>query len=268
MNTVMSWATGIGYKQVVKPILFKIEAEKVHESFLKIGEQLGTSQLTKGFISYLYNYQDPMLSQMIHEVAFPAPVGLAAGFDYDAQLTQMIPSLGFGYHTVGTVTYGAYEGNASPMLGRLPKSKSLMVNKGFKSAGVQAIVNKLSRLTFSIPLGISVGSTNKEYSSIDEQLEEYVYAFEHILAVDLGAYYEVNISCPNLKRNPFDDPTVLDKLLSKVDDLEIKKPIFIKMPIDKSLTEFADLLEIIIKHSVTGVIIGNLAKDRSNPALL
>jgi len=60
---------------------------------------------------------------------------LAAGFDYDADLINILPSVGFGFNTIGTVTHLSYQGNPSPMLGRLPKSKSLLVNKGFKSKG-------------------------------------------------------------------------------------------------------------------------------------
>ena len=70
-------------------------------------------------------YKNEILIQNVSDITFKNPIGLAAGFDYDADLINILPSVGFGYHTIGTVTNLPYEGNARPMLGRLPKSKSL-----------------------------------------------------------------------------------------------------------------------------------------------
>jgi len=85
-------------------------------------------------------------------ISFANPIGLAAGFDYQAQLTGVLPALSFGFQTIGTITNQAYEGNPKPRLGRLPKSKSLMVNKGFKNPGIKEVIKKLQRNDFEIPL--------------------------------------------------------------------------------------------------------------------
>jgi dihydroorotate dehydrogenase len=127
-------------------------------------------------------------------------MGLAAGFDYEARLTQSLFPWGFGFQTVGTITNNPYEGNPRPMLGRLPKSKSLMVNKGFKNLGAETTAKKLKGLTFKIPVGISIGRTNSpKLTTQEESIKDILIAFRKFEKEKIkNAYYELNISCPNL----------------------------------------------------------------------
>ena len=128
--------------KAIKKILFKIDTHKVHESALNFGELLGKLRLGN-LIAPIFRYSNSNLEQTINGISYKNPIGLAAGFDYNAQLTQIISSIGFGFETVGTITNMPYEGNPKPMLGRLPESKALMVNKGFKNKGIDFITDKL-----------------------------------------------------------------------------------------------------------------------------
>lgn len=224
------------------------------------------------FLAWLFDYENSKLERTVAGVKFRNPVGLAAGFDYDADLIEIVPSLGFGFHTIGTVTLGAYEGNPAPMLGRLPKSKSLLVNKGFKSAGMKAVLAKIGRRKSSIPLGISIGATNRPYQSFEEQIEEITKAFELAIAHKHFDYYELNVSCPNLinisqfaKR--LDEPSGLKELLDRLGKVGIDKPVFVKMPSEKSEAQTLALCDVMIAYDyLKGVILSNLVKDRTNPA--
>lgn len=269
MNTYLSRTIGIGYRNVLKPIFFQIDAENVHNMMVSTGEFLGKFDPTKTALHQLFAYQHPMLHQRIAGITFENPIGLAAGFDYDAHLTQILSDVGFGFQTIGTVTAEYYEGNQKPRLGRLPKSKSLLVNKGYKSAGVDAIVEKLQDKNFAIPVGMSVGSTNREYESSKEQIENFLTTFKKAeKKLKRVRYYELNISCPNLKTGePFTTPDRLKPLLKEVEKLQLKKPVFIKMPTDISAAQSNALLKVADKFSITGAIIGNLTKDRKNPDL-
>jgi dihydroorotate dehydrogenase len=83
-----------------------------------------------------------------------------------------------------------------------------------------------------------------------------------------NAFYELNISCPNLKGNiSFYPPKNLEELLAAVDKLKLTKPLFVKMPIEKTNEEFVGMLEVIVKHKIAGIIIGNLQKNRLDPAI-
>lgn len=259
------------YKKIIKPILFKFQADDVHVFFLKKGKVLGDMSFTKNLTKKLFSFEDPFLKTEVSGMKFQNPIGLAAGFDYDADLIDILPSVGFGFHTIGTVTNLPYAGNPRPMLGRLPKSKSLIVNKGFKSRGIDSVLNKINfRRENSIPLGVSIGATNKSYKKIEDMAEDAYLAFEKVLKVDYFDYYELNISCPNLinvenLKEKFDDPVGFAILLNKLSYLNINKPLFIKMYAEKNADETVSLLEVAKDYKwVSGVIISNLVKDRTN----
>lgn len=259
------------YTSLFKPFFFLLDPDWVHERVTAFGETLGKSKAAKDLISSVLDINSQTLEQKINGIRFEKPVGLATGFDYDAKLTQILPSLGFGFGTVGTITNSLYLGNPKPMLGRLPKSKSLMVNKGFKNQGAKVISEKLRKMNFDIPIGISIGRTNsKELATQKESIEDIVSAFNKLEQAKVkNFYYELNISCPNLYGNiSFYPARNLNELLKEVNSLKIKKPIYIKMPIEKENKEVIEMLDIVVKYkSIKGVIFGNLQKDRNEPTL-
>jgi len=259
------------YQKIFKPIFFLFDPEFVHQSHTFLGELLGKT-FVKNYFNWKLNYQSSKLKQKVAGINFIGPVGLAAGFDYNAKLTQFLYSLGFGFQSVGTITNMPYEGNPKPRLGRLLKSLSLMVNKGFKNSGAEKISQKLSQLNYKMPLGISIGVTNsKEVKTIFDVIEDIINAFKIFEKEKIkNGYYELNISCPNLINTNVDfyKSANLDLLLQSISPLKIKKPIFIKMPISVSNKEFFSLLSVITKYKIIrGVIIGNLLKDRNNSLL-
>ncbi len=260
--------TAWGYQSILKPVLFRFRADVVHESFSQMGELLGRTP-TKNLMRAAWSYSDPRLEQNVAGIQFLNPVGLSAGFDYQAQLSKITPALGFGWHTIGTISIGAYSGNQPPMLARLPHSQSLWVNKGFKNPGAKAIIEKLGTNDFAIPTGISIGATNREYGSREEQIAEYCLAFQEFEDSGLRhQYYELNISCPNLKTGfGFYEPAALRQLLTAVQKLKLSRPVFVKMPIDQEMKDFLKLVEIIAEFKLSGLIVGNLTKDYGNPAL-
>lgn len=263
----------LAYKGIVRPILFKFDSEKIHEAAVALGEKIDGNKIFKKTLRYLTRYDDKSLEQNILGIHFQSPVGLAAGFDYDAKLTQFLPSLNFGFGTVGTITNMPYEGNPKPRLGRLIKSKSLLVNKGFKSAGADFISKKLQNLNFEIPLGISIGRTNSPLLKNQEQsIADIIAAFKKFETAGIkNSYYELNISCPNIifGNISFYPPENLKALLTAVEKMQIKKPIFIKMPISETNQATMILLEVAANFpSIKGVIFGNLQTNRDHPLIV
>lgn len=263
--------SGLLYRNLLKPVLFTRDPEQVHNRFTAFGEALSKSRGLRSLLQSLWRVNDPALSQVIHGIGFDNPIGLSAGFDYEARLTGILPAIGFGFGTVGTITDQPYGGNPKPMLGRLIKSRSLMVNKGFKNLGMAQTLKNLSGKQFQIPIGASIGKTNGQQSMMtqEEAVGDIVAAFE---AVESSAvpfsYYELNISCPNLFGSvEFYSSAHLRDLLAAVTGLKLSKPLFIKMPIDKSDEETRDMLDVIVAFPVQAVIFGNLQKNRQDPAL-
>ena len=261
----------LGYRCILKKIFFIFDPEFVHNRLTSSGERMGRNNLIKHVFASVLEVRDSSLEQVIHGVTYPTPIGLAAGFDYEGKLTQILPSLGFGFHTIGTITNHAYKGNPGPMLGRLPQSRSLMVNKGFKNLGAEKTAHKLSHLHFDIPVGISIGRTNTlDLKTQKESIKDIIKAFKIFEKSQIKhTYYELNISCPNLYGDiTFYPPQNLKELLIEIDKLKLKKPVYIKMPIEKSNEEVLDMLEVISQHSPVGVIFGNLQKNRHDPAFV
>jgi len=261
------------YQNVLRKIFFLLEPEFIHERMTSNAELLGKIPPVKSLIGCLTRTSDKKLKQKIAGLYFRYPVGLAAGFDYQAQMTFISSALGFGFQTVGTITNLPYEGNPAPRLGRLPKSKSLMVNKGFKNSGAEKIIQKLENYDFEIPIGISIGRSNsKSLPNIKSSIQDIVETFEKFESSQVKhSYYELNVSCPNIIHGgniSFYPPNNLRQLLSAAEKLRIKKPVFIKLPIEKSDRDTLDMLEVISKFKIAGVIIGNLQKNKGDPALV
>ncbi|MEK7177582.1 MAG: quinone-dependent dihydroorotate dehydrogenase, partial [Patescibacteria group bacterium] len=260
------------YQRIMKPVLFLLDPEFIHNLMVSRGELIGKT-FVKNYFNWKLNYRSSKLKQKIAGINFSGPVGLAAGFDYEAKLTQVLHSLGFGFQTVGTITNLPYEGNPYPRLGRLPKSRSLMVNKGFKNLGAEITAQNLIRQPEDkIPMGISIGmSNNKNITNLKEAIVDIKKSFLSFEKAKVkNSYYEINISCPNLINTNADfyKPVNFDQLLQSIKRLKCKKPIFIKMPISITDKEFISLLNVINKYKfIKGVIIGNLLKDRESSLL-
>lgn len=242
------------------------DPEFVHDRITAIGEILGKCKFSRAFVGWLFSYKNSILEQELWEIKFKNPVGLSAGFDKDARLYSIMKSVGFGFTEIGTVTYDSYEGNPKPRLLRLPKSKGLVVNYGLKSIGAEAVIKSLKAKDKTIPQIISIGRTNSPKTADPENgINDYYKCLKEFLDADVGDAYEINISCPNLfGGEPFNDEISLQKLLTKIYSLEIKKPVFIKMPINLPWPEFKKLVDVALSFGVQALVIGNLNKNRND----
>lgn len=263
------WMVKWGYRLLGKPIFFLFDPEFIHHFMIKVGALLGKTRLTRSLTYASFAFRHPSLTTTLHGISFPNPVGLSAGYDYDGDMTQIIDSVGFGWHTIGTVTWQAYAGNPTPRLGRFPKSKALLVNKGLKSIGTQAVIKKLSDLPLHVPTCVSIASTNTKFANDREQIEDMLQSFRAFEESQLKhQLYELNISCPNtFGGEPFTTPKRLELLLKAVDKLNVSRPLFVKMPIDLSASEMLALVKVLNQHNVQGLNIGNLTKNRKNPLI-
>lgn len=257
------------YIHTVRPLLFLFPADNLHESFLLMGNKLGKSTLIKKLLEKAWFYKKEILEQKILELDFKNPIGLAAGFDYNADLIEILPSIGFGFHSIGTLTHESYKGNPAPMMARLPKSRSLLVNKGFKNNGIKNVLPKLPQ-SHRLPIGVSIGVTNKPYSDFTTMLQDLVNGFHDAENFKNFDYYELNISCPNLLNmqnlnKQLTTPSGLKQALKLLEEIKLKRPVFIKMPLDRDINEIKEIMAVANDFSfIYGLIFSNLEKDRTN----
>jgi dihydroorotate dehydrogenase len=258
------------YKNALRPILFLFDAESVHNVFSRLSRLVSAHSVPLKIAEWVFSYRSSLLGRKIDGIKFANPVGLAAGFDYNGDFAKTMKYVGFGFNTVGTVTAKSYEGNKKPRLVRLPKSKSILVNKGFKSLGAGAVLAWLNSLDISeTTLGISVGSSNlPEIASVKSAVEDYIYTFNKFKNKEYVKYFELNISCPNLgMKESFSSARNFETLLKAVSKLNIKKPIYVKMPNEVSFQEIEALCKLTVDYKMQGVILSNLVKKRDNKYL-
>lgn len=256
------------YKLLLKPFFFSFDPETIHDFMITNGEFLGKFKITRALNRLLFYYSHYSLKQQILNISFKNPIGLAAGFDKDARLTDILPEVGFGFEEIGSVTANPYPGNPKPRLARLKKSQSLLVNYGLKSKGAKVIAAKLKSKNFKFPVGTSIAKTNSRLTVDDKVgIEDYTEGFKHF--TDIGDYFTINISCPNtFGGQPFHDPKKLDQLLKALDKIKTKKPVFIKFSPDLSKSDVNGIIKVVKKHRVHGFIMGNLTKNRNNKKIL
>lgn len=248
------------YKYLLKPIFFSFDPEKVHDAMTFFGVKLGSFSLGRKIARLMFDYQNPSLEQEVLGIHFKNPIGLSAGFDKDGLLIDIIPSVGFGFVEIGSITGEPCKGNPKPRLWRLPEKKSLRVWYGLKSDGCEAVAKRLEGVHSAIPLGMSIAMTNcKDNLDIDRAIEDYAKAFK--VMEPHGAYITINISCPNTEGGqPFVEHLYLERLLTKLDAIPTAKPVFIKFSPDLSDEEIDALLDVARAHRVHGIICSNLTK--------
>ena len=257
-NTII----GFLYRQIVKRVLFRFDPEKVHDRITAIGQKVGKCQAGRKVTAALFRYAHSSLEQEIRGIHFSNPVGLAAGFDKDALLVDIMPAVGFGFMEVGSITGEPCAGNPKPRLWRLQKSKSLVVYYGLKNAGCEAIANRLKGKIFEIPVGISVAKTNCR-ETVDEEAAIADYAKAYQAFEQIGQYYTINISCPNaFGGQPFTGKEKLARLLGRLSQLPKTKPIFVKLSPDLTNVQIDGILEVAEQFGIDGFICTNLTKRR------
>ena len=250
------------YKQILRPLLFKGDPERVHNTTLLIGRFIGASGLSQ-LLRKRFVFKDKRLENEVMGIKFENPVGLSAGFDKNAQLIEIIPDIGFGFMEVGSITAEPCLGNLKPRLHRLTKDKGIIVNYGLANNGSVKIYNELKNKKVRIPLAISIAKTNNPLIKGDLSVDDYFKTFE--LMKGIGNFIVINISCPNVgDGRSFEDPILLKKLLKKIDKIRKNEIILLKLSPDINNKNLDEIIKLAQTYKINGFIISNLTKKREN----
>jgi dihydroorotate dehydrogenase len=250
------------------PLLHALDAEDAHGLAVKMLKVAPLPPAPR---------DDPRLALRVFGLNFPNPVGLAAGFDKNAEVPDALLRAGFGFVEVGTITPLPQPGNPRPRLFRLNADQGVINRLGFNSQGADAVLKRLAaRAAPSLPspaigggrgggiVGINVGA-NKDSAN---RVADYVKLIERFAAV--ASYVTVNISSPNTPglRN-LQQASVLDDLLARVVDARERvsphagpTPVLLKIAPDLSLSDLDDVVGIARARRVDGMIVGNTTVAR------
>ena len=247
------------YRNIAKPIFFRFDPEDVHDTVSRLGRALGVVPPLRALTRAVLAFEDTILNTTVAGIRFPNPVGLAAGFDKNARLHKILPDVGFGFAELGSITGKPCAGNPRPRLWRLKQSESLIVYYGLMNDGADAIASRLRGARFRIPIGISAAKTN-DSSTVEPTaaIRDYVHVVDEFRGI--GDYFTINISCPNaFGGEPFTDPALLEQLMTVV-DTQADKPVFLKLASDLSHAQLDAILDISVRHRVSGFVCCNLGK--------
>ena len=250
------------YKRIIKPLLFRMDPETVHNRAIRLGAVLGSIGFGRNVVRSLCYYHHPALRVDVAGLQFENPIGLAAGFDKNAQLCNILPEVGFGFAELGSITGEKCAGNPRPRLFRVPQEKSIIVNYGLYNEGCKAISQRVRDVRFRIPIGFSIAKTNDPTLDVEEGIEDYRKAYVHMHP--LGAYTTINVSCPNTADGiTYQYPQKLAPLLQMLSKEKHTKPIFLKLKSDFLNAELAEIVDVINKYDwVTGMIVSNVRTNR------
>ncbi|MGO9358896.1 MAG: quinone-dependent dihydroorotate dehydrogenase [Xanthobacteraceae bacterium] len=208
---------------------------------------------------------NPMLAMRAFGLNFPNPVGLAAGFDKNAEVPDELLRLGFGFVEIGSVTPRPQAGNPRPRLFRLEADEGVINRMGFNNDGGDAVLRRMaSRASRGGIVGVNVGA-NKDSS---DRAGDYVRLIEQFAPV--ASYFTVNVSSPNTPglRN-LQQASQLDDLLARVIDARERvrrnageSPVLLKIAPDLLLNELDDVVQIARSRRVDGMIVSNTTLAR------
>lgn len=201
-------------------------------------------------------------------LAFPNPVGMAAGMDKNGDYIDALGALGFGFIEIGTVTPRAQPGNPKPRVFRLERAHAMINRLGFNNKGVEHLVKQASQRKFSGILGINIGKNAA--TPIDRAADDYLYCLEQVYAH--ADYITINISSPNTRGlRELQNTAQLDKLLKALnanrqvlaEQHQQRKPLVVKVAPDLDDRQITEIAEVVADNEFDGLIAGNttLARD-------
>ena len=238
--------------------LFLFDPEQAHG--------LSIAALRSGLVPSCPLAPDPRLSQTICDLAFANPLGLAAGYDKNAEVPEAVLRLGFGFTEIGTVTPRPQAGNPKPRIFRLVEDKAVINRLGFNNEGHQAALARLRRCARGALIGVNIGA-NKDSA---DRIADYVAGIRTFY--DVARYFTANISSPNTPGlRDLQARESLAALLSAVlgaRDAEADRggravPLFLKIAPDLNEAGLDDIAAEVLAHKLDGLIVSNttLARD-------
>ncbi len=239
------------YQAVVRPLLFLLPPETAH--------RVGMFVLARGWLR-ARPFADPMLEQTLFGVRFPNPLGLAAGFDKDAEALAHWGALGFGFVEVGTVTFHAQPGNPRPRLFRLPEQRALINRMGFNNQGARRMASRLAADRSAIPVGVNLGKS--KITPIDAAAHDYAQSFK--LLHRHGSYFVINVSSPNTPGlRTLQERGPLEEIVHGMRGVDAGRPMFVKVSPDLELEALDEVVAVVHEMGLTGLIATNTTVGRA-----
>ncbi|NUL17216.1 quinone-dependent dihydroorotate dehydrogenase [Agrobacterium tumefaciens] len=245
------------FSSVGRKGLFLVDPEKAHS--------LSIAALKSGFLPTCMVPHDPRLQQTVAGLVFPNPLGMAAGYDKNAEVPGPLLRLGFGFTEIGTVTPKAQSGNPKPRIFRLVEDEGVINRLGFNNEGHAAALERLKQARLRGIVGVNIGA-NKDS---EDRIADYVQGTEAFYSV--ASYFTVNISSPNtpgLRDLQARESlaalltAVLERRKAEAERFGKRIPVFLKIAPDLTEEGLDDVAEEALAHDLDGLIVSNTTLSR------
>ena len=244
----------------IRSLIFKLDPETAHNLAIK--------SLKFNLIPNLpdENKYDPLFETKLFGKDIENPIGMAAGFDKNAEVYNSLFKLGFGFVEVGTITPLKQYGNPKPRVFRLVEDEALINRLGFNNLGAENIINKIKKNKKIGILGVNIGP-NKDS---ENRIEDYLKCLK--IFHQVADYIAINISSPNTENlRKFHNQKQLDNLLKDIkkekQNLNSKIPIVVKVSPDIIDSEIDEISQVLLGNNVNGIIISNTS-DSTRESLI
>ena len=242
---------------VTKPLLFRLPAETAHRSATAALRAIQGTPIERLLADH-YTVVDSRLRVDAFGETFNNPVGVAAGFDKNAEIPNALAALGFGHVEVGGVTAEPQAGNPRPRMFRLPEDRALINRMGFNNDGADLVGERLEGTNCRVPLGVNVGKSKSVPN--DEAEDDYRYTFERVRSG--GDYFVVNVSSPNTPGlRELQQRDRLESILGTLLDAGAS-PLLVKLSPDLTESAIEDALAVVDDLELDGVIAVNTTTER------
>jgi dihydroorotate dehydrogenase len=244
---------------LAKPIFFKLPPETAH-NVVHTGLKITQNTPVERAVTNRYTVENDRLAVDLWDLEFPTPVGVAAGFDKNAEIPSMLSALGFGHVEIGGVTAEKQPGNPRPRMFRLPEDEALINRMGFNNDGADEIGERMRRLELpDVPIGVNIGKSKS--TPLEEAADDYAYTYERV--AEHGDYFVVNVSSPNTPGlRELQDREHLERILGRLKE-QGAYPLLVKLSPDLPESSIEDALAVVDDLDLDGVIAINTTTERA-----
>jgi dihydroorotate dehydrogenase len=251
------------YRRIIRPLLFLIPPETVHSLVVACLKIILRIPGLRGIICSRYNISGKRLERTVFGIRFRNPVGLAAGFDKNAEFYKEMACFGFSFIEIGTVTPLAQSGNPRPRSFRLTRDRALINRMGMNNHGVRKIAENLRKNSPGVIIGGNIGKNT--VTPNDNAIDDYVECFNELHEV--VDYFVVNVSCPNIgditKLQGADTLMAILGTLKKLSSrLTSPKPVLLKISPDLNEFQLDDVVQIALETQIDGFVATNTTVGR------
>lgn len=249
--------------RLLRKLLFRVDAETIHHRVMRWTRLFLGLSFMRAIAKSFFAVKSPRLTQRVWGLDFENPVGLAAGFDKNAEFFNPLGALGFGFIEVGTVTGQGQVGNPTPRMFRLPDDNALLNRMGFNNHGSEVVASRLDGATIEPLLGINIGKT--KVVELADAPADYELSFRRLYPY--ARYFAVNVSSPNTPNlRQLQEKGPLLELLSRLATLnkelahergETARPVLLKIAPDINDALLDDILDVIEQAGIDGIIATN-----------